>query len=251
MDFIKCNCNNCSNHLEFDSANAGEVVTCPKCGMETTLYIPTTPPVLKAEKPAPIAMDFIKCTCDHCSNLLEFDSASAGEVVNCSACGMETTLYIPITPPVLKAEKPAPIAMDFIKCTCDHCSNLLGFDSAKAGEIVPCPKCGKETKLYIPTAPTQKTNAPSADSVRLVLCPCCGGNISGKSSFCVKCGEPISKKGFSIGNALIYAAGIIMLLDSTLTRTETIMQQIYREIEFATGILMIGLAVMRNALRKN
>ena len=53
MDFIKCNCNHCSNHLEFDPANAGEVITCPSCGLETTLYVPTAPPVPKVEKPAP------------------------------------------------------------------------------------------------------------------------------------------------------------------------------------------------------
>ena len=53
MGFIKCNCNHCANHLEFDAVNAGEIITCPTCGMETTLYVPTAPPVLKAEKPAP------------------------------------------------------------------------------------------------------------------------------------------------------------------------------------------------------
>lgn len=38
---VKCNCNNCPAHLEFESSNAGSVVVCPKCGMETKLYIPT------------------------------------------------------------------------------------------------------------------------------------------------------------------------------------------------------------------
>jgi len=51
-DFMtaKCNCNNCSSHLEFDSANAGQVITCPSCGMETKLYVPPPAPVPKVEK---------------------------------------------------------------------------------------------------------------------------------------------------------------------------------------------------------
>jgi DNA-directed RNA polymerase subunit M/transcription elongation factor TFIIS len=40
---VKCNCNNCSAHLEFDSTNAGTVIACPKCGIETQLYVPAKP----------------------------------------------------------------------------------------------------------------------------------------------------------------------------------------------------------------
>jgi integrase len=40
----KCNCNHCSAHLEFDSASAGSVTTCPTCGMDTTLYVPAQKP---------------------------------------------------------------------------------------------------------------------------------------------------------------------------------------------------------------
>jgi DNA-directed RNA polymerase subunit RPC12/RpoP len=46
----KCNCNQCSTHLEFDSANAGQVINCPTCGMETTLYVPP-PPAPKSATP--------------------------------------------------------------------------------------------------------------------------------------------------------------------------------------------------------
>lgn len=44
---IKCNCNHCSTHLEFESGNEGVTINCPSCGMETRLYAP--PPA-----PAPI-----------------------------------------------------------------------------------------------------------------------------------------------------------------------------------------------------
>lgn len=38
---VKCNCFNCSRHLEFETKDAGASITCPSCGMETRLYIPT------------------------------------------------------------------------------------------------------------------------------------------------------------------------------------------------------------------
>jgi hypothetical protein len=41
---VKCNCNHCSAHLEFDSASAGSVIPCPTCGMDTTLYVPGQKP---------------------------------------------------------------------------------------------------------------------------------------------------------------------------------------------------------------
>lgn len=37
---VKCNCNNCSAHLEFESVDAGSVIVCPTCGIETKLYVP-------------------------------------------------------------------------------------------------------------------------------------------------------------------------------------------------------------------
>lgn len=39
---VECKCNNCPAQLEFDSENAGQVITCPTCGMETTLFIQNT-----------------------------------------------------------------------------------------------------------------------------------------------------------------------------------------------------------------
>lgn len=48
---VKCNCNHCSAHLEFYSENAGQVISCPTCGMETKLYVPPPMPVPKVEKP--------------------------------------------------------------------------------------------------------------------------------------------------------------------------------------------------------
>lgn len=42
---IKCACNNCSAHLEFESGNEGTVITCPSCMLETKLYAPAPTPI--------------------------------------------------------------------------------------------------------------------------------------------------------------------------------------------------------------
>ena len=42
--FVKCKCNNCSEHLEFDQANVCKTIQCPHCGMDTVLFIPGMSP---------------------------------------------------------------------------------------------------------------------------------------------------------------------------------------------------------------
>jgi hypothetical protein len=41
---VKCNCNNCSAQVEFESVDAGMVIACPTCGIETKLYVPGSGP---------------------------------------------------------------------------------------------------------------------------------------------------------------------------------------------------------------
>jgi DNA-directed RNA polymerase subunit RPC12/RpoP len=54
---VKCNCTVCSEHLEFEPENAGSLIKCPHCGMETVLFIPQAKskpkpePLPKAEPP--------------------------------------------------------------------------------------------------------------------------------------------------------------------------------------------------------
>jgi DNA-directed RNA polymerase subunit RPC12/RpoP len=43
--FEKCSCNHCFGHIEFDASQAGQVVACPHCGLETILFVPPKPPV--------------------------------------------------------------------------------------------------------------------------------------------------------------------------------------------------------------
>jgi hypothetical protein len=41
--FVKCFCQYCNGHIEFDAIHAGEMVACPQCGLETMLYVPQMP----------------------------------------------------------------------------------------------------------------------------------------------------------------------------------------------------------------
>lgn len=40
---VKCPCNNCSGHVEFDSQDVGRTIECPHCGLETLLFVPQRP----------------------------------------------------------------------------------------------------------------------------------------------------------------------------------------------------------------
>jgi hypothetical protein len=51
---VKCSCNICSQHLEFDQSAAGSTVACPHCGMDTVLFIP---PPLASPVPPPVVQD--------------------------------------------------------------------------------------------------------------------------------------------------------------------------------------------------
>ena len=49
--FIKCSCDRCSGHIEFDASNAGQAVDCPHCGQSTVLLVAVTP---AASGPVPL-----------------------------------------------------------------------------------------------------------------------------------------------------------------------------------------------------
>ena len=48
---VKCPCNICSGHLEFDRSAVGSTVACPHCGMDTVLFIPKVPVDLLQTEP--------------------------------------------------------------------------------------------------------------------------------------------------------------------------------------------------------
>jgi hypothetical protein len=85
------------------------------------------------------------------------------------------------------------------KCFCNQCSAHLEFDTDHAGEMITCPSCGMETKLYIPppatsagaeapvSTPAPISQGPEDPPTR--LCPGCKSDIATKANFCPKCGH--------------------------------------------------------------
>jgi len=40
-----------------------------------------------------------------------------------------------------------------VKCPCNNCSEVIEFSASRAGEVMPCPHCGLDTKLFIHRPP--------------------------------------------------------------------------------------------------
>ena len=97
-EFLKCDCSNCGQPIEFEAAHAGELASCPHCSMETQL--------LAGEGQATVTA---KCDCDYCGGGIEFDASEFSEensAVPCPHCGQETKLKIQTEPPVLVQNTP-------------------------------------------------------------------------------------------------------------------------------------------------
>jgi DNA-directed RNA polymerase subunit RPC12/RpoP len=39
----KCSCDHCNGHIEFEPDQAGQTIACPHCGLDTLLFLPSTP----------------------------------------------------------------------------------------------------------------------------------------------------------------------------------------------------------------
>ena len=85
-----------------------------------------------------------KCECEHCGEHIAFPSEAAGKTVECPHCKNVTLLFLP-----------SDETSQFVSCSCQHCNQPFEFDASKLVEensLVPCPYCGKETKLFVPPA---------------------------------------------------------------------------------------------------
>jgi len=56
-------------------------------------------------------MKLLECECSFCGGAISFEFSKVGELVNCTACGMETLLFVPGTP------RPYPQAQYFLQAT--------------------------------------------------------------------------------------------------------------------------------------
>lgn len=68
-------------------------------------------------------------------------------------------------------------------CPCNVCSQKIEFDPSRAGETIPCPHCGMETRIFITNRP-----AVAHHPVNLRPCPDCGREVSLNAASCPHCG---------------------------------------------------------------
>lgn len=80
---VNCKCQHCDQAIEFDRSQVGNIVTCPGCGSETTLFMPPEPrrPAPRAE-PEPVL--------DECSDCR---AAISRRAVFCPSCGAIPSLW--------------------------------------------------------------------------------------------------------------------------------------------------------------
>lgn len=100
-EFLKGECSHCGQPIEFEADHAGDVASCPHCGLETQL--------LECGGQAPA---MAKCKCDYCDGGIEFDAGEFSEensVVTCPHCGEKTTLRIEKKPPVTSTGNSKPV----------------------------------------------------------------------------------------------------------------------------------------------
>ena len=79
------------------------------------------------------------------------------------------------------------------KCPCQQCGVNIEFEVENANQFVPCPSCGKQTRLLIPgsrehaqTTHAAKLNAKT--EAKIMPCPDCGLQVSRRALFCPGCG---------------------------------------------------------------
>jgi DNA-directed RNA polymerase subunit RPC12/RpoP len=79
-----------------------------------------------------------------------------------------------------------------ITFNCQTCGQNIVIDEAGIGQIVDCPKCGKQLEVPYKSLSVQATPAPKpATPALLANCPDCGREISERAITCPFCGAPI------------------------------------------------------------
>jgi hypothetical protein len=100
------------------------------------------------------------------------------------------------------------------KCPCQHCGVNIEFEVENGNQFVPCPSCGKQTRLLLPkpsaTRPKFERLAPE---LKLQACEDCGGEISRKSVLCPHCGKFINVPFRLVWMAVGYSICAFALFD--------------------------------------
>lgn len=117
------------------------------------------------------------------------------------------------------------------KCNCQQCGFGFSFDandlketstkgSRTFGQIVPCPHCSRETRVYVDGAFSKLIESAS--------------RILGTMLF--------------IG---LLCVGILLILNGMTTKIDNAIQQIYCALHYTTGFIVASLALILNALSRS
>jgi len=100
------------------------------------------------------------------------------------------------------------------KCACQHCDVNIEYEVENANQFVPCPSCGKQTRLLPPkpSVTRPKIEGPAAEP-KLGACEDCGGQISRKSIICPHCGKFINVPFRLVWMAVGYSICAFALFD--------------------------------------
>jgi Zn finger protein HypA/HybF involved in hydrogenase expression len=96
----KTSCQQCGVHIEFEVEDAGQIVSCPSCGQQTSLLMPNRKP---AEAPPVVEA---KCNCQRCGNQIAFPVDLNNTEVECPHCHKATTLLLPSPESRIRAIRP-------------------------------------------------------------------------------------------------------------------------------------------------
>jgi NAD-dependent SIR2 family protein deacetylase len=134
----------------------------------------------------------------------------------------------------------------FITCPCDKCGQNVEFSSDDfqessrtvnnvVGQTIKCPHCGKDTALLIsrpagppPTFRPPVVNSPPAHGPVVKPNPNLG--VFGIVFLCL------------VGMGLIFMGGVAE------ARAQSVMHQIYGAIQYCTGFLLMGVALLINVI---
>jgi len=130
-----------------------------------------------------------------------------------------------------------------VKCSCNNCSEHLQFELQDAGKRIDCPHCGMETLLYVPQkyvasvkqAPT--TPAPAPQKPAAASQPAPQTDLRTRSSM-----------AGAVSMVFLSIIGAALIFNGCTLHTESAIHQIYAAIQYCTGFMLIGIAMLINSV---
>ena len=92
--FVKCSCENCDNHIEFDDAYKGQLIKCPHCFEYTRLLLPKAPFISEqtSQIDTPLPEITVSPERDVRDNLTEIVIENRGNSPSCGLRGVQVEI---------------------------------------------------------------------------------------------------------------------------------------------------------------